>query len=171
MDWNVRQHPAQHRLRHRAQVSIAVLLLRAVLGSSIILPADHYELSSQFGEKLLQTTPDLIHLTTTATDINPTPTKTVQFCFPTVERERQKVAEKLRKAAVIIKKTRPVVIEDHFDDCGTDLSGLGPDIHLFAADILPEDLDDPDIDVHLTTDFPIYWLLGSEVENHAFHQL
>ena len=47
--------------------------------------------------------------------------------FPTEGRMRQKEKEKQRKEAglepVVRKKT--FVVEDHFDDCGQDLSGLG----------------------------------------------
>ena len=57
----------------------------------------------------------------------------VTSAFPTEGRERQKIVEKARKAAVIKAPTRPKPVEEHFDDCGSDLSGVGPDIQLLAS--------------------------------------
>ena len=42
--------------------------------------------------------------------------------------------EKARKLAGIPANKRIQYIEDHHDDCGSDLSGLGPDIVLLASD-------------------------------------
>ena len=47
--------------------------------------------------------------------------------FPTEERLQQKAKAKARKEKGIQPKKRPKIIEDHYDDCGTDLSGLGID--------------------------------------------
>ena len=44
------------------------------------------------------------------------------MAFPTEERIRQKAKFKSGQ----IPKARKQVIEGHFDDCGTDLSGLAP---------------------------------------------
>ena len=55
------------------------------------------------------------------------------LAFPTEGRERQKVKEKERKLAGIEVKRKMKDIEDHVDDCGSDLSGLGPDIGLSSS--------------------------------------
>ena len=47
-------------------------------------------------------------------------------CFPTEERIRQKDRLKKLKEAGLKPQPRKVVVEEHFDDCGTDLSGLAP---------------------------------------------
>ena len=52
--------------------------------------------------------------------------------FPTDSRERAKAAEKLRKEQGIEPRRKKFHIEDHFDDCGTDLSGLGSDLVLHS---------------------------------------
>ena len=98
-----------------------------------------------------------------------------QPVFPTASRERQKVMQKARKLAGGTATKRKFVIEDHFDDCGTDLSGLGPDIVFFAADIFVEL---PACDSGLSDTFAnslaVWWLRGSEwqsegVERHPPH--
>lgn len=52
--------------------------------------------------------------------------------YPTEERIQQKAKTKARKDKGIKPKKRPKVIEDHYDDCGTDLSGPGVDPESFA---------------------------------------
>ena len=48
--------------------------------------------------------------------------------YPTEERIRWKDVQKMRKAKGVPVVKRKQVIEDHWDDCGQDLSGLaGPD--------------------------------------------
>ena len=49
----------------------------------------------------------------------------------TEERIQQKAKAKLRKAQGIAPKKRLKFLENHFDDCGTDLSGLGIDPEKF----------------------------------------
>ena len=53
-----------------------------------------------------------------------------QELFPTEARER----EKRRKAAGIKVKKQKKEVEDHYDDLGDDLSGLGGDLALYLAD-------------------------------------
>ena len=87
-----------------------------------------------------------------------------EAAFPTEGRERQKVMQKARKLAGGTAIKRKFVVEDHFDDCGTDLSGLGPDIALFAADVIVDTLPveaAPDSFAH---DLSVWWLRGSEYE-------
>ena len=70
--------------------------------------------------------------------------------FPTDSEEKQKLDAKARKdagleAKVVKKKSK--VHERHFDDCGDDLSGLGPDKVLltgFEGDSSDDDEDDDD---------------------------
>ncbi len=62
----------------------------------------------------------------------------VESAFPTEGREGQKVAEKAHKAAGIAARTRPKPVEEHFDDCGIDVSGLGTDLELLAASYIIE---------------------------------
>ena len=59
-----------------------------------------------------------------------------ELAFPTEERVRQKEKEKARKAAGIEVKRRKLHVEEHYDDCGQDLSGLGPEAAIDAADFL-----------------------------------
>ena len=56
------------------------------------------------------------------------------LAFPTEEKERQKLRAKERKQQGILPQKRFKTIEDHHDDCGTDLSGLGISPELFAED-------------------------------------
>ena len=56
------------------------------------------------------------------------------LAFPTEEKERQKRRAKERKQQGILPQKRLKTIEDHHDDCGTDLSGLGISPELFAED-------------------------------------
>ena len=46
------------------------------------------------------------------------------IAFPTEQREAQKEREKRDKGAGIQPKRRPKPVEDHHDDCGTDLTSL-----------------------------------------------
>ena len=48
-----------------------------------------------------------------------------EHVFPTEEREEWKRKRKENKEKGIEVKKKVKVIEDHHDDCGTDLSGLG----------------------------------------------
>ena len=97
---------------------------------------------------------------------------TCQSAFPTEGRERQKIKEKARKEAGIAAPKRKFDIEDHVDDCGTDLSGLGEDIALLAADLIVERLaehdDDQDDPAHPLVDgLAIWWLWGSEADHRT----
>ena len=56
--------------------------------------------------------------------------------FPTDERVRQKQRQQERKAAGIEFKRRIQHVEEHYDDCGQDLSGLGKEVAEDAADYL-----------------------------------
>ena len=53
----------------------------------------------------------------------------IAAAFPTDSKERERNAKNLRKAQGLEakeKKKKTFVIEDHYDDCGDDLSSLGP---------------------------------------------
>ena len=50
-----------------------------------------------------------------------------QSAYPTEERVLQKQRQKERKELKV--KPRKQFVEEHFDDCGTDLSGLGVDVN------------------------------------------
>ena len=86
-----------------------------------------------------------------------------ELAFPTASQEKAK----LRKAAgsKAVKKVK--IVEDHCDDLGDDLTGLGGDIELYAADITAAtediDSDDPDacaiVAVHNLITF---WCLGRD---------
>ena len=54
--------------------------------------------------------------------------------YPTEERERQKVKQKAMKEAGLEPRKKKFKMEDHHDDCGNDLSGLGSEIIQYAAD-------------------------------------
>ena len=51
-------------------------------------------------------------------------------CYPTDAKEREKNKLKAEKAAGIerVVKKRKKIVEDHWDDCGDDMTSLGPDI-------------------------------------------
>ena len=84
--------------------------------------------------------------------------------FPTEGRERQKEQDKLRKAAGIEKKKRKFHIEEHYDDCGTDLSGLGADALAQTADylVMPEESHDEHPDDDVADGLETHWFTGSE---------
>ena len=71
-----------------------------------------------------------------------TPPRVSTQAFPTEGRERQKIAEKKRKEAGIERKKKQFAVEEKFDDRGTDLSGLGSDVHAYAAYIIMQPSDD-----------------------------
>ena len=64
--------------------------------------------------------------------------------FPTEGRMRQKEKEKQRKEAGLepVVRKKKFVVEDHFDDCGQDLSGLGKEVQAMVVDYLIETADD-----------------------------
>ena len=104
--------------------------LRVQMGQKVLLPVIHRQsgflgstpASNQIA--LLGSTPDKVKRS-----------KPV-LVFPTAAKERQKIADKARKEAGIAKRTRKFVIEEHYDDCGTDLSGLGADIKALTLEYL-----------------------------------
>ena len=90
----------------------------------------------------------------------------IAAAFPTDSKERERNAKNLRKAQGLEakeKKKKTFVIEDHYDDCGDDLSSLGPDVLLvgcrepYCLDSDEELIDhDFDIDVYWATAYPTY---------------
>ena len=60
--------------------------------------------------------------------------------FPTEARLKQKEKQKRDKEAGIKPKKRPKVVEPGSDDCGEDLSGLGPDVAAYGADAFPKNI-------------------------------
>ena len=87
-----------------------------------------------------------------------------EHAFPTEERIRQKEYDKQRKEKGIEVKKRIKIIEDHVDDCGNDLGGLGDLIKTLHTDyIIEEDSDDEDDDAQQTcTNFSTWAFLGSD---------
>ena len=80
--------------------------------------------------------------------------------YPTDERIRQKAKLK----AGHIPTARKQVVEDHHDDCGTDLSGLAPYLLtsvMLVGDDSPVDYDDDDLTSSLTAGLSTWWLRGS----------
>ena len=88
--------------------------------------------------------------------------------YPTEGRERQKIKEKANKLAGIEPNRKKFIIEDKFDDCGSDLSGLGSDIQIYMADYTVEtESSDSDAEhtkeaEELTANLSTWWFLGSE---------
>ena len=90
----------------------------------------------------------------------PDPAELRTSAFPTDERVRWKQQAKERKARGEKPKTRIKEIEEHYDDCGTDLTGLK---------VLPSDLADEMLVEHVLdsgsddddSTLPIWWLRGS----------
>ena len=99
----------------------------------------------------------------------------LQHAYPTEGRERQKIADKARREAGIEKNRKKFVIEEVYDDCGRDLSGLGPDAVAQAADYYI--LFDADLDFSTIPDdshadgLEIFWLLGSDAPSDLHPQL
>ena len=90
----------------------------------------------------------------------------IEPTYPTDAREKQKIAEKARKEAGIEKQTRKKFVENHCDDCGTDLSGLGPDaakpFDSYTIEHCGESDDEPDEAVHMMFNLELFTLHGSE---------
>lgn len=107
------------------------------------------------------------------------PPVSAQSAYPTEGREKQKLRLKAMKEAGIEPKRKKFHIEAHYDDCGSDLSGLGPGwVHLIADYTvgvyleLPMEVGtlgnsyDPELlmSTHkYTTSFSLWFLHGSEV--------
>ena len=62
-------------------------------------------------------------------------------------------------------KTQDFDIEDRYDDCGSDLSGLGPDFRAFLTDTIVElpcdDSQTDDDDDALVANLPLWCFIGS----------
>jgi hypothetical protein len=58
--------------------------------------------------------------------IERTESSKTQLAYPTEQREEWKRKQKEMKAAGKEPKKRTKIVEEHYDDCGTDLSSLGP---------------------------------------------
>ena len=88
-------------------------------------------------------------------------TDTLERAFPTDERVEWKKRRKENKEKGIAVKKKVKVVEDHHDDCGTDVSGLGPEepdeVHLAEADT-----DSDNSDEELTSNMSVWWLKGSD---------
>ena len=84
-------------------------------------------------------TPDLQKQDTQPTDANVvgSPNNTGAN-YPTESAIRGKEHRKALKEQGKFQKRKPRVVEDHYDDLGDDLSGLGDDIAYLKADYLPE---------------------------------
>ena len=66
--------------------------------------------------------------------------------YPTDSAVRAKERQKANKLAGIKPKRKPVHVEDHHDDLGDDLSGLGDDLTFLTSDIGPPDWTDNESD-------------------------
>ena len=67
--------------------------------------------------------------------------------YPTDAKEKQKA----KKKAGHVSKAKPKAVQDHCDDLGDDLSGLGGDLQFHLADVITEHFKDYDDD-HNNTD-------------------
>jgi len=88
--------------------------------------------------------------------------------YSTEARERQKERLKQRKEAGevdIVKKK--FEIENHFDDCGTDLTGLGPGIVMHALDITAEVPGDNENVAPWARTLAVWWFLEKDGPPHA----
>ena len=75
----------------------------------------------------------------------PSTSKTIHFApdppeqvYPTEARVRQKEQDKLRKAQGKEPRKRKKIVEDHHDDCGDCLTGIGSPDHLLWAHDHPD---------------------------------
>ena len=117
-----------------------------------------------------------------ATPERTTGTEPSASSFPTDQREKQKVAEKERKAKGITVKKRPKHIEPGLDDCGEDFSAI-QEVEFTAYGLLDEacteDVADevhPSLsaDSHFVLNYiadlrPDAWLFGSDVEGMPYN--
>ena len=134
LDYNTVCKPGQDRLKDKAMIDIGIKVITELFDYVPALAAkatDH------------RTLPDSIHNSAGATSSIPTQMRSAHArplnAFPTEGRERQKIKEKARKAAGGEAVKKKFVVENHFDDCGADLSGLGRDIVMLAADYFIDD--------------------------------
>ena len=144
-DYRPRSHEGNPRDRVFHIVSSAVIKLTPVI------------LTTQQNKKCFAHTSSC-HDVSTNTDV-------VEHLYPTDERVRWKEQQKIRKSQGIEVKRKVKVIEDHFDDCGTDLSGLEPtniseDV-LFELE-LPEAIESDEEEDNWTTGLTTFWMLGSD---------
>ena len=84
--------------------------------------------------------------------------------YPTDEREEWTRKRKENKEKGIEVKKKVKIVEEHHDDCGTNLSGLG-DIHMVLSVYLPSDNDDEP----LVADLCNNWLKGSDWFGDTFN--
>ena len=180
LDWNTQPSSSQDRLRLRSQIAISGKLidelfdtfalgaLRSAPDSTIQNPTSHAAPAAQCRatQQARASAKQQRAVTFFGDSTVPpgSPHQDREAAFPTEGRERQKVMQKARKLAGGTAIKRKFVVEDHFDDCGTDLSGLGPDIALFAADVIVDTLPveaAPDSFAH---NLSVWWLRGSEYE-------
>ena len=64
--------------------------------------------------------------------------KSSNSCLPTDARIKQKERLTKLKDAGLKPKKRNIHTEPGQDDCGDDISGLGPDVHILGYDYVPE---------------------------------
>jgi len=88
-----------------------------------------------------------------------------QCAYPTDQREEWKRKQKENKASGLTVQKRQKVIENHFDDCGTDISGLGPaddtDYCVIEPAMLEQDSDD-EFASYFTQSIEQHWFKDSE---------
>ena len=96
----------------------------------------------------------------------PHPTPSIDTTtLPTEARLRQKQRLKQDKEAGIKPTKRKHVVEPGTDDCGDDLTGLGPDIALLSFDVAPEHLEDDDTD---DDDYDCFFSIPTTItDNHT----
>ena len=135
--------------------------LRVQMGQKVLIPAIHRH------SGFLGSTPAVDQLAL----LGSTPAKTKRgkpvLAFPTAAKERQKIADKARREAGIAKRTRKFVIEEHYDDCGTDLSGLGADIKALTLEYLvlePYFLTCDDPGTSLADGLETCWFQGTDAD-------
>jgi len=78
-----------------------------------------------------------------------------QQAYPTEEREEWKRKRKENKEKGIEVKKKPKIVEDHHDDCGTDLSGLGDPEVFYNSYQIPNDED------NFVKGLTEHWMKGS----------
>jgi hypothetical protein len=87
----------------------------------------------------------------------------VQQAFPTDERVEWKKRQKEMKELGLEPNKRKKVVEDHHDDCGADISGLGPaDDQDLLLSVIADELDSDEPDELLVRGLNTFWLKGSE---------
>ena len=182
MDWNSPTLPHQAQKRQKAIGYISRVILDELHADTRalarVLPRDGSSdclfdsMSNYLGSAPESHHPDLLPIESLLTksnepntaDLGTSPTNTTRAdSYPTDGRERQKARLKAMKEKGIAPQKRKFAIEEVYDDCGSDLTGLGPDVCVLTSTTEHlQYLDEPDDDDEPYLHYPIYMFSGPD---------